>query len=119
MSDNDSDFGAFLGGFVIGGLVGAAVALVLAPQSGKETRSQISGRGNEFIDATEQRYQSAVGAAEAYATEVGDRASEFGQEVENQARIILDAGRESANAVDENGSASMDSTGEEVEGASS
>ena len=41
MADNDSDIGAFLSGFVIGGLVGAAVALILAPQSGEETRAQI------------------------------------------------------------------------------
>ena len=48
MSDNDSEFGSFLAGFVIGGLVGAAVALVLAPQSGADTRSQITGKGNEL-----------------------------------------------------------------------
>ena len=41
MGDNNSDFGAFLAGFVIGGLVGAATALLLAPQSGEETRTII------------------------------------------------------------------------------
>ena len=52
MSDNDGgDFGSFLAGFVIGGLVGGAVALVLAPRSGAETRSQITGRGRELVDA--------------------------------------------------------------------
>ena len=38
MAQNDNDFSAFLAGFVVGGLVGAAVALILAPQSGEETR---------------------------------------------------------------------------------
>jgi hypothetical protein len=48
MSDNNgSDIGAFMAGFVIGGLVGAATALILAPQSGEETRSQIASRGAE------------------------------------------------------------------------
>ncbi len=42
MSDRDSDIGAFITGFVVGGLVGAAVALLLAPQSGEETRTLIS-----------------------------------------------------------------------------
>ena len=45
MSDNNSDFGAFLAGFVIGGLVGAATALILAPQSGQEIRGQIASKG--------------------------------------------------------------------------
>ena len=37
-NDNSSEIGAFLVGFIIGGLVGAAVALILAPQSGEESR---------------------------------------------------------------------------------
>ncbi|MEE3254631.1 MAG: YtxH domain-containing protein, partial [Chloroflexota bacterium] len=47
-NNNNSDFGAFFSGFVIGGLVGAAVALVLAPQSGQETRQQIHDKGVEL-----------------------------------------------------------------------
>jgi len=34
MSDNSNDFLTFFAGMVIGGLVGAATALLLAPQSG-------------------------------------------------------------------------------------
>ena len=41
MAKGDSDFGAFFSGFLIGGLVGAAVALLMAPQSGEETRTLI------------------------------------------------------------------------------
>ena len=48
MSDNNSDFGAFLAGFVIGGLVGAATALLLAPQSGEETCTVIRDKGIEL-----------------------------------------------------------------------
>ncbi len=38
MSERD-EFGAFLVGFVIGGLSGAIVSLLFAPQSGEETRA--------------------------------------------------------------------------------
>jgi gas vesicle protein len=54
MSDNDTDFGAYLAGFIIGGLVGAAAALLLAPQSGEETRTLLRDKSIELKDkATE------------------------------------------------------------------
>jgi gas vesicle protein len=59
MADSDSEIGAFLAGFVIGGLVGAAAALILAPQSGEETRAVIRQRGIELRD---QAYVGGRGA---------------------------------------------------------
>jgi gas vesicle protein len=53
----------FFAGLVIGGLVGAGLALLLAPQSGAETRGQIRDKGVELKD----------GAVEGLA-EVGHRA---------------------------------------------
>jgi len=54
MSDRD-DFGAFLIGFVVGGVAGAVAALLLAPQSGEETRALIKDKSIELRDkATEQ-----------------------------------------------------------------
>ena len=54
MSDNESNFGAYLAGFLIGGLVGAAAALLLAPQSGEETRTLLREKSIELKDkATE------------------------------------------------------------------
>lgn len=50
MSDNDNSFGAFLAGLLIGGLVGAVAALLLAPQSGEETRTQIKEKSIELRD---------------------------------------------------------------------
>ena len=50
MADSDNEIGAFLTGFIIGGLVGAAVALVTAPQSGEETRMQLRERSIELRD---------------------------------------------------------------------
>ena len=49
MSDRD-EFGAFLIGFVIGGLTGAVVSLIFAPQSGEETRVMIKERAIELGD---------------------------------------------------------------------
>lgn len=38
----------FLGGLVLGGIVGAATALLMAPASGEETREQIRARSGEL-----------------------------------------------------------------------
>lgn len=40
--------GEFLAGFVIGGLIGAGLALLFAPQPGKETVSQLRQKGEEL-----------------------------------------------------------------------
>jgi len=38
----------FLAGAVLGGAIGAAVALLFAPQSGKETRKMIKEKAKDF-----------------------------------------------------------------------
>lgn len=43
-----------LGGLVIGALAGVAAALLLAPQSGKDTRRQIQEKSIELRDRTTQ-----------------------------------------------------------------
>jgi gas vesicle protein len=49
---------SFLVGLVMGGLIGAAVALLYAPQSGEETREAIRTRSIELREqATEQATQ--------------------------------------------------------------
>ena len=53
MAENDNVFGSFLAGVLIGGLVGAAAALLLAPQSGEETRTQIREKSIEIRDRAE------------------------------------------------------------------
>jgi gas vesicle protein len=86
MSDSGSEIGAFMAGFVIGGLVGAATALILAPQSGEETRAQIATKSHEIRDASAQQYEVAR-------TRVHDTTGQ----VQEQARIVLDEGKSKMN----------------------
>ena len=107
MSENNSDLGAFLAGFVIGGLIGAATALVLAPQSGQDTRSQIATKSGELRQAGGQQVQQYREAASNYTQPYRDQAGEAfsntrsrvqetGGRVQEQARIVLDSGKERA-----------------------
>ena len=47
---------AFVKGALIGGAIGAGAALLLAPQSGEETRTQIRDKGFEVKEKAEARY---------------------------------------------------------------
>ena len=58
MSDS-KDFGAFLIGFIVGGLTGAAVALLFAPQSGEETRELIHEKAIQLRDRTAEFVEEA------------------------------------------------------------
>ena len=110
MSENNNELGSFLAGFVIGGLVGAATALILAPQSGQDTRSQIAGKSQELRDQSGERLQQYRDLAGSRTQEYRDRASstmadargrlqETSSPVLEQARIVLDSGKERATQV--------------------
>lgn len=45
---------SFIGGLLSGALVGAAVAILLAPQSGAETRRIINDKAQEIVAAGKQ-----------------------------------------------------------------
>ena len=47
---------SFFTGFMIGGVIGAGSVLLLAQQSGEETRSQIRDKGIELKEKTETAY---------------------------------------------------------------
>jgi gas vesicle protein len=103
MSDQNSDFGAFLSGFIVGGFVGAAVALLMAPQSGEETRVLIRDRSIELKDRAVEAAEDARIRAEAAAEEARMRADELkrrGQEiyVEQKGRLetAIDATKEAS-----------------------
>jgi gas vesicle protein len=56
MNDSGSGFGSFVAGLVIGGLIGAAVGLLLAPESGEDMRGQVG----EFVDDRMRDFGDAV-----------------------------------------------------------
>jgi gas vesicle protein len=93
MASEENDFGAFVIGFVIGGLVGAATALLLAPQSGEETRTIILDKSTEVTTkATEsatKAMQDARMRAEDFAATAKERAQSL-QKREKEQPVVLE-----------------------------
>jgi gas vesicle protein len=59
----DSGLGSFLAGVVIGGFIGAALGLILAPQTGDELREHVG----EFVDSKKAELDDAVNEGRAAA----------------------------------------------------
>ena len=89
MSNNDgTDVGAFLIGFLAGGLVGATTALLLAPRSGEETRGQIHQKGVELRGKAEGAFDGAHVKAKAVVADIKRRAEEG-----LQSPVVLEEGQ--------------------------
>ncbi len=97
MADND-DFGMFLIGFVVGGVAGAVAALLLAPQSGEETRTLIKDKSIELRDmATEQ--------ADIFTT----RAGKVAEDARVRGKELVDSAGKTANEARARGKELVDS----------
>ena len=55
----DTSSGSWLLSFVLGGLIGAAVALLVAPRSGRQTREQIKDLAEDAKERAEEYYDKA------------------------------------------------------------
>ncbi len=92
MAQND-EFGAFLVGFVVGGLTGAVVALLFAPQTGEETRALIKDKSIELRDMASTSAEEAIARAEAAAAEARARAEELAKQLGDRGKDALDQAR--------------------------
>ena len=87
MSDRD-EFGAFLVGFIVGGLTGAVVSLLFAPQSGEETRALIKDKSIELRDKAQISAEEAIARAEAAAAEARARADELARQLRDRSKEV-------------------------------
>lgn len=88
MSDRD-EFGAFLVGFIVGGLTGAVVSLLFAPQSGEETRALIKDKSIELRDKASVSAEQAIAKAEAAAAEARARADELAKQLKAKGETVV------------------------------
>jgi gas vesicle protein len=82
-------------GMLIGGLAGAVTMLLLAPQSGKETRKQIQEKGLELRDRTTEMVEDTMAQVRSKANKLTRDAKNY---TEEQAVEQLDNVSEAAQA---------------------
>lgn len=90
MKDEGYSAGSLLFSFLLGGIVGAGMALLLAPQSGKETRRRIK----EFSDEVKDKATGYVDDAKEAITSYVDQGKEFYGEKKSLVTSALEAGKE-------------------------
>ncbi len=99
MADGD-EFGAFLIGFIIGGLTGAAIALIMAPQTGEETRAVLRDRAIELRDKAQETAQvareqvgSTASEVRSRATDVASKAKASAEELRQRGQVVIEEQR--------------------------
>lgn len=81
-SSNDSSVSGVTVAFATGALVGAGVAILFAPQSGRETRDMVASKANDFKDV---------------AGDVVERGRHLVNDVAHKANDVYEKGKEVAN----------------------
>lgn len=82
--------GSMLLSFLLGGVVGAGLALLLAPQSGRETRQKIK----EFADDVKDKTTSYIEEAKHKVTDIVDDGKGYYEEKKSLVKSAIDAGKE-------------------------
>jgi gas vesicle protein len=87
MAEQD-EFGAFLIGFIVGGLTGAAISLLLAPHSGEETRELLKDQAIVLKDKAQETAQTTVEQVNVRTADVRTKASEIAGKAKTSAEDL-------------------------------
>lgn len=77
MSENNMNGKDFLLGIVVGSALGAVTALLLAPKSGRELRSDISDQYQQISEKTQQIASDLSEKTQKIASEVGEKSQDL------------------------------------------
>lgn len=77
-------------GLVIGGLIGAATALLMAPRTGEETRAEIRNKALEYRDRTRDVVNETVSNARSKVHELKEGVVEKADELRHRGQKVAD-----------------------------
>ncbi|MDQ6931906.1 MAG: YtxH domain-containing protein [Candidatus Eremiobacteraeota bacterium] len=108
--DNDNDAarsgGGFMAGFLMGMLAGAALAMMIVPQTGEETRDLVFGKAREAGNLAKDASGDLREKVSSIATDLQTGASG----VYARGKQVIDAARSTVGAVVDEGKAAADTT---------
>jgi len=112
MHENESSgSGMFLLGAVAGALVGAGVALLMAPKPGTEMRQDLNAGWGSLRDAAAKRYREMADRAGVKLENIEEKADQLADQLESSAREVVDAASSRLNAAASRASATIRDAG--------
>jgi gas vesicle protein len=90
MASERNDGAGYLGWFLLGGVIGAAAGLLLAPRAGREMREMLAERSEEFA----RRAQEVATEAQGRAGEWLDKSRELFEEQTQRLMTAFEAGKD-------------------------
>ena len=106
---NGTDLKRFLSGLLIGGLAGAGAMLLLAPQSGKSTRTQIQEKSVELRDQTVKSVEDTVAQVRGKANQITTSLHKQAEDLQQRGQEMLDEQKERWSPVVEAGKTAVQS----------
>jgi gas vesicle protein len=94
MADDRNDAAGYLGWFFLGGLIGAASALLLAPKTGREMRDQLRDQLLEHGGEFARRAQAVANDAQGRAGNWLDKSREVFEEQTQRLMSAFEAGKD-------------------------
>lgn len=89
--NESSGSGMFLIGAVAGALVGAGVALLMAPKAGAEMRQDLNAGWGSLREAAARRYREMADRAGVQLENIEEKADQLADQLETSAREAVDA----------------------------
>jgi gas vesicle protein len=90
MADNGGTTRSFILGLLAGGAIGAILALLYAPKSGRELRADIKARADELMDDAEQLAEAVRTKLPEISSEAKKRSAQVISEAQSQASSLLE-----------------------------
>ena len=109
MAENNGTLRGFVAGLFTGGVIGASLALLYAPKSGKELRADLKEKADHLIDDADEYLQAAQAKAGQIVSEAKKRSDQLITDAKKKSesllvdaeKVITDAKQKAGTALEE------------------